>query len=249
MVSVTYPRIDQAVDLIDTEIEIVTDERDAFDDFLGRLADIPTDSFDAPAGHTGAAIGTLVDSSQPTTNIVAVRQAYKETVMSVPHYQTEYGESFAEHLSAEIDNTLASQIVQGTVLTGPVLDALTGAIREARTKREDFLSGLRRERESLTGIAESLSDVERRNHRLRTQIPTDCGSIAPRLHALETRCMELAKTRQETIHGRSASSWSGVDDESLLGYLYADLQTDTPALAAIGSCLASVRTHQQALHN
>lgn len=248
MVSVTYPCLDRAMDIAQTEIDILTAERDAFDDFLARLADVSTDCLDVSPTDVGTAGATLVDQSQPTTNLDAVRTAYRETVMAVPHYESEYGESFVEHLGAEVDATLANQIAHGTVLTGPVLAALKGAIDTGRTNRHDLISELQRERASLERVGSTLTEIERQTHRIGTQLPADTkDSLEAELAALETRCADLAKSRQQTIHGRAATAWSGVDEESLLRYLYADLETETPALSAIGSCLITIRRHQRQL--
>jgi hypothetical protein len=190
----------------------------------------------------------MVDASQPTSNLTAVRTAYRETVMDVPHYESEYGEPLEEHLASEIDVSLACQISRGTVLTGPVLAALRGAIEETLAKRADFLAELQRERESLESVVGRLRELERRTHEIRKHLKDGIhDSVAATLDTLEERCAELARTRQQTIHGRSANAWSGIDEESLLWYLYGGLETKTPALRAIGSCLETVRWHQRQL--
>lgn len=248
MVSVTDPCLDRAMEIVQSEIDILTAERDAFDDFLARLADISTDHLDVSPTDVGTAGATVVDQSQPTSNLEAVRTAYRETVMAVPHYESEYGESFVEHLGAEVDATLASQIAHGTVLTEPVLAALRAATEDGRSNRHDLIAELQRERDSLTQVVSTLTEIERQTHRIGTQLPADTqDSLGAELTALETRCADLANTRQQTIHGRAATAWSGVDEDSLLRYLYADLETETPALSAIGSCLATIRRHQRQL--
>ena len=248
MVSVTYPGIDRAIGIVATEIEIVTAERNAFDDFLARISDIPTDSVETPASDAGTAAGLMVGSAGPTRNLEAVQSAYRETVMAVPHYDSEYGEPLSKHLATEVDGTLAGQTACGTVVTRPVLAALASAIGEARTKRERFLTELNRERKSLETVTTRLGDIERQTHSIGTGLRTDThDSPADALQELEGRCTGLARTRQQTIHGRSASAWSGVDEESLLQYLYVDIETDTPALAALGSCLATIRRHKRQL--
>lgn len=248
MVSVTYPRIERAMSIVEDEMDILVAESDAFQAFLRRLETISTDNFETAARDSGTAVGTMVDASQPTSNLQAVRTAYRETVMAVPHYESEYGEPLEAHLATEIDVTLACQITRGTVLTSPVLAALRGAIEETLAKREDFLAELQRERESLETVAGSLTELEGRTHEIGKQLGDGChDSVKATLDALEERCAELARNRQQTIHGRSANAWSGIDEDSLLQYLYVDLNTTTPALAAIGACLETVRHNQRQL--
>jgi len=248
MVSVTYPRIDRAMGIVEDEIDILAAESDEFQAFLRQLETISTDSFETAASDSGTAVGTMADASRPTSNLQTVRTAYRETVMAVPHYESEYGEPLEAHLASEIDVSLACQITRGTVLTGPVLAALRGAIGETLTKRADLLTELQRERESLESVVGRLTELERRTHEIGVQLEDEAhDSVAATLETLEERCTELARDRQRTIHGRSANAWSGIDEESLLQYLYVDLETNTPALAAIGSCLETVRRHQRHL--
>lgn len=105
---------------------------------------------------------------------------------------------------------------------------------------------LRRERESLRGIAEELNETEARLVELDDRIDEAIESsrlteVDETLQRLEARCEALVDRRQELIHHRGRQPLSGVDSESLPQFLYEDLGTVTPALADASSCLRTLR--------
>ncbi|MFB6232731.1 MAG: hypothetical protein ABEH61_00580 [Haloarculaceae archaeon] len=251
MVRTRQPTIDTALRLIEEELELVTVEREAFDRFVSRLRDRGVSGQEPTAAAGGAQTMLLTGATGPSENLRAVRQAYRDTVMDVPHYEREYGDTLVANMAAEVGPTLAGQLADGQRLTPPVYDALLEASERCRDDREDFCRLLRAERDSLQRIATELNDVESRVVELGERIDgaPNSGVLArvdDELTALETRCTDLAARRQETIHGRSGSKASGVDDVSLVQYLYADLETVTPALSDIATRLESIR-HQRSL--
>ncbi len=261
MVRTTQPTIERARGRVETEIELVERERKAFRRFVARLHDMggerPTpgemDTERPSAGETSAGGGPAVATVReptPSEGLRAVRAAYRETVMAVPHYDREYGDTLAESMAAELGETLAGHVVDGQVLTPRLYEAVRAASERARDDRSDFLRHLGQERESLCEVAAELNDIESRLVELETRIdqaPTSAqlSRVDDALAALEERCTDLANRRQATIHGRSVRKISGVEGVSLLQYLYADrLATVTPALSDLADCLDAVR-HQR----
>ncbi len=251
MVRTTQPNIERARDRVGTEIELVDRERTAFRRFVSRLHDVggeqPVPGETSAGG--GPAVATVREST-PSEGLRAVRAAYRETVMAVPHYDREYGDTLAESLATELGETLAGHVVDGQVLTPRLHEAVRAAGERARDNRSGFLRHLERERESLCGVATELNEVESRLVELGARVdeaPTSShlGTVDDALATLEERCTDLANRRQATIHGRSVGKISGVEGASLLQYLYADhLATVTPALSDLADCLDAVR-HQR----
>jgi hypothetical protein len=250
MVRTRQPTIDRALALVDEETALIETERKAFERFLARLRDVPATGLEGASQATGGGPTALTTGEATSSDALRrIRRAYRETVMAVPHYDREYGDTLRESLTEELGGTLASHVVDGLVLTPPIHDALVGAAEQVRDDRDSFLQQLRRERESLQTVADELNDVEAQLVELDERIEaatrsTRLAALDQRLESLERRCSELATRRQERIHNRRARELSGVDAVSLAGYLYGDLETDTPALADIASRLEAVRTHR-----
>jgi hypothetical protein len=250
MVQIRQPTIDRALSLVDEEIDLVETERKAFERFLARLRDVQSTGLNGGSPATGGGpTALLAGETTAADELHQIQRAYRETVMAVPHYEREYGDTLRESLTEELGGTLASHVVDGQVLTPGIHDALVGVTEQVRDDRDGFLRQLRRERESLRTVAEQLNDVEARLMELDDRIAattrsTRLAALDETLERLERRCADLAARRQEQIHDRRAGQLSGVDAASLAGYLYSDLGTDTPALADIASRLDAVRTHR-----
>jgi hypothetical protein len=261
MVRTTQPTIERARDRLEAEIELVDRERAAFRRFVARLhgmgGERPAPGETSGNGPTpgkteaggGPAVATVHEPT-PSEGLRSVRTAYRETVMAVSHYDQEYGDTLAESLAAELGETLAGHVVDGQVLTPRLYEALRAASERARDDRSDFLRHLEQERASLCDVAAELNEIESRLVELEGRVdeaPTSAhlGTVDDELAALEGRCTDLANRRQATIHGRSVRKISGVEDASLVQYLYADrLATVTPALSDLADCLDAIR-HQR----
>jgi len=249
MIRARQPTIDRALEPVEQEITLVRDERDAFVAFLDRLHDIQARRHDTPQ-TTGGATTVAMSSNSPVTELREVQQAYRETVMGVPHYEREYGDTLQESLKEELGETLASHVIAGRVLTLTIRGAIIEATEQSRENRERFLRSLRQERESLCSIAEELNDIELRLVDIAGCIDdaeksADFTHIDETLQTLEERCTDLATQRQERIRARPSRPLAGVDTVSLSQYLYREMETVTPALTDIISCLETVRNQRR----
>lgn len=250
MVQTRQPTIDHAMTSVEQEIDIVETEREAFDRFLSRVRNIQTTQPGVPES-SNTEIAVLVSvGTVPSRGREAVRAAYRETVMAVPHYEREYGETLAENVAAELGATLARPLVTRQSLTPAIHTALVEAAEQGRDNRTDFLRSLRRERDSLQNVERELSDIDTRVVELDERISAastsaDRSNIDESLRILERRCSDLAASRQEIIHSRSVRTDSGVTEDSLVQYLYADMETVTPGLRDIASRLTDIRTQRE----
>jgi len=237
--------INRAIALVEEEIDLIRRERDALDRFLVRLRDTESDSFDS----TGHGLGLVTGVTGTSDGLRTVRRAYRETVMATPHYESEYGDTLRESLASEVGAPLARHVMDGDALTPKLHGALVQASEQSRDDRDDFLRVLCRERDSLRNVETQLNSIESCVVELRERLSTEPEStqladINETLETLEGRCTDLANCRQDTIHNRCLRKTSGVGDGSLVWYLYSDMETVTPALSDIASCLDKIR-HQR----
>lgn len=245
MVRTRQPTIDRAMVHIDEELDLIRTERDAFEAFLARLCDLHVDEFDTTkTGGSHTAIATV--QSSPSTEFREIRQAYRETVMGVSHYDQEYADTLRESLTAELGKPLADHVVDGQILTPTVHDSLVEATKRTRDDRDEFIDHLHREHDSISTIADELNRIEARVVELGGRIDTtdtsaDLSQIDETLQTLEERCTSLVASRQDHIQSRGNQKLAGLNSVSLSQYLYDDMDTVTPAIADIVSCLDTIR--------
>jgi hypothetical protein len=222
-------RIDEARAAVAEERRYVRAEHEAFDAFDQRIAGVST-----VAATTGPPV--MTDPRPTDPSLERIRTAYEATVMSVPHYEDQYGDTVAESLAVEFGTEIATVLVDGTALTADLLEAVRAATASARRERGAFLEVLDREERSLATAAENVAETRA------TLEAIDDGDHGGRgfddLHDLWTRLVDLGARadgigmrRQETIRGQRGSL-PGVPTD-LTEYLYADLSVSYPALASV----------------
>ena len=248
----TQPRIEEALTVVQREIDCLEAELTAFKRFRANIVSIePTvqsvGTADTPAGGMSAHGARQPESE---TSLRAVREAYRETVMAVPHFETDYDDSLEENMSVEFGPELGTQIATGTRLTPQLYEALLTASEGARDERGTLLPALERERESLQSVKKTLDECERRGATLganarQTTDPFRLDSIDDHLAEIEKDCKTAAVTRQQQLHSRSVAAFSGIDGTSLVRYLYSDCSVTCPALADIVACLDTIRKHRR----
>jgi len=248
MTEITQPTIERALTAVRAERKALTSERDAFRTLLGRVSGVQVDPPGTATARMGATVA-VAGQQGPSPGLSALRTAYRETVMAVPHYEAEYGESLRENLAVECGPSLAGRLVDGDSLTQPVYDAFLEACRRSRDERDRALRHVERERRSLAHFADELGAIESAVIEAGERISTASRSpalsrIDGRLVTLQSRCEDLAGERQEELHGRAASGLDRFDGLDLAEYLYADLDTSTPVLTDVAACLDTIRNHR-----
>ncbi|WP_436922969.1 DUF7260 family protein [Halosimplex amylolyticum] len=240
-----------AIDVVDREIQYATDERAAFDRFRARLSNVDPTPPSVTCSTAGAGVATIPaavstrgDPGQAAP-LRAVRTAYRDTVMDVPHYEAEYGDTLRASLASEFCPEVATQVVDGRQLTRPLYRTLWGGSESASDDRERFRRALERERESLLQVDGALADCDRRLAEIEAQL--DCASserlsrLDDRLADFEATCADLADERQALVHGRPDVHLSGVAGTSLVTFLYGGFETRCPALSAVADRLRRIR--------
>jgi hypothetical protein len=206
------------------EREELAAEAEALDAFDARLDGIgveaPPTPTDTRLRHASRAGGGLTG---PSAAVTRVREAYRETVMSVPHYDRIYGESLAENLAAELGPTLAAMLDgdgPGT-FTPERREALRSAVRSVAHQRRELVDVLDREAVSLDRAAETCSPVAARVAR---GGPHDPSALADHIDRLDG----VVADRQDhfaTVVDRRLSS-----RQTFCTYLYGDEPWTFPVL-------------------
>jgi hypothetical protein len=124
-------------------------ERSALERFESQIRGLSAASVGQSTPSRGGA--TLAQSNVETrSQLQAVQNAYRDTVMAVPHYQEDYGESLTEHMTAEFGEDVTTAVVEGSTLTPQVKRALVSKASESRKERAAFARTLAAESESVT---------------------------------------------------------------------------------------------------
>ena len=234
--------LEGARETVRVERRRTADERAAFASFRSRLDAIPATT------AAGVTADRRFDGPQPIgyetprmgTELLAVRDAYQSTVMSVPHYEEEYNDTYAASLAAEFGPELAAALTCESALhehvRRSVLDQTTAAIET----RDEFETVLEREQASVRAASEELRSLDDSVASLgETAVDRlDFGGLdahRARLEVLERRCDEVATTRQrERVAVEQSMHFDGETDD-VQTYLYQDLPVTYPVLAAVAA--------------
>lgn len=225
-----------AIAALQRESAAVTAERDALKQFVDRLQEIPAVQLQAPTVQgAGVSVASAV-SQQSTNGMSAIEDAYRETVMQVPHYEDDYGEPFAAHFAGEFGDEVAGAVLTNDRLTPQVKAVLLSEVRDGRRQRSEYVDALGREEDRLReastlleGINEQTNDVD--GKRLR-RLPFE--QLSDRIDTLDEQRDRLAvalEDRQDRLRKGVTFGWERRDSESVYQYLYRDVEATYPVLA------------------
>lgn len=228
-------RISTAIDVLEAERERVAAERAAFARFRSVVAEIEPSAPDSGTAAGGPA-RTVVE---PTADrgLERIREAYRATVMDVPHYEESYGEPLVENVAAELDPDAARTIADGRY-TPPLRAALVAHSRTAADSRARLLDALDEERDTLETSADRLRAIaaerpERAIDRSGTRSLDGLLGDRETVCALCDRCDEVAIDRQAALR-RSPGDGRSLDADEIT-YVYESLSVDHPVLADVAT--------------
>jgi hypothetical protein len=169
-----------------------------------------------------------------------VRTAYEETVMSLPFYDEEYGDTYGESLREEFGPDVAAALTRRSAFSSTVKRVLLAKAEEARSERELLVASCERERESLEEAANALLSVAEGLRSLEAvgfdaADPNALDAYGTRLSALRDTCERVAAARQATIRQHRATYGRATDRLDLCEYLYRPLPSTFPVLNACGA--------------
>ncbi|MBP1922407.1 hypothetical protein J2751_001415 [Halorubrum alkaliphilum] len=226
----------EATESLDLERRRLVDECQAFKAFRSRINRIPT----SKTPTTSTSSKTLQRQEQvPGTGLVAVRDAYRETVMGVPHYEAEYNDTYPQSLAAEFSPEVAVALTQGSVFTERYNRLLCAKTRESIEEREQFITAVDTERESLTRAADRLRSIAEELQTLGEPPLSDLDygtldAYRVRTETLESNCDAIARRRQREHAATSRSLQLDDTLPDVATYLYQDHSVTYPALATVG---------------
>jgi len=253
---VAVVRIGEARRAVGTERERTRDERDAFERFARRVANRDPGPLPADAGGSTlhgdggveSAPGVVSELAGPPPDdggLAAVREAYRETVMDVPHYESDYGESLEEHLRAEFGPDLARTVADGGALSPQLQRALVAGARDNYETRDELLSALDDELAALSEAEHRLEAVEREADAL-VERPLlrasydDLDAAWRRLDGLEAECEAVLAEREATIRDDDTTGPQSRNRHLFHDYLYGDLDGRYPVLASAAELIESL---------
>ena len=244
----------------------VLDERDAFESFADRVAGIDTVSVATDATPSGVPAGALrgIDppgsgrrpGSGPTADNATLRRvmaAYHDTVLSLPHYRTEYDESAAESLAAELGPDTATALASDGGLSSGARSALVDRSRRAADARRRLADAIGEEIDELDDREATLSSIDRRRRRLlghlegiRSGRGTDAAiDVWNRVAELERECDDLAADRQRSLDDPPLTPETALDEDRerpFYDYLYGSIDGPRyPVLAQIAEVADGIR--------
>ena len=225
--------LEDAKSVTEAERKRIITERDAFDQFARRVKSISASNGDRAAPPLIAG-GGRSDVQQ----LREVRDAYRDTVMSVPHYEEEYGESLRENLAAEFDDHVATALADGRQFSPLLKNTVFVKAASAKRSREKLAKALERELTSLRNARDRLRERERALERtMKSESELYRKSMSTLieyeevLHREEGRSEDLLADRQREIH-RENRSFSRSSKLDLQQYLYSPLDVTYPVLSA-----------------
>ncbi|MFO8116566.1 MAG: hypothetical protein R6U01_14615 [Halorubrum sp.] len=238
------------------EQQRVLAERDAFETFADRVAALDP----APSGSTASGIdGSMaavrtVDRSTDTGDVRLRRvlAAYRDTVMSVPHYREEYDETIPESLAAELGSDTATALASNGTLSAASQSALVRRSRRAAEARSSLADAIGEEIDALRALENDLASVDRRRERLLEHLDGVSGAgtgaaidVWERLEDLERECDEIAADRQAALADPPMTPDAAVDiegDHAFYEYLYGPTDGPRyPVLAQVSELAERIR--------
>jgi len=218
--------VSEAQEVARREHEEVDAEREAFWRFRDRVAGIDTVSPPPTVPKRRVASG-LSDHRA----VDRLRNAYRETVMDVPHYEDVYDEPLEPNFTAELAIGLPTGSQRdGTAFTDVYKSRLVAAIDQTLEQRAVFCDGLAGERDSLARGRDGLTDL----------LDELDGSSIPDWYSdeFEAESDEIVARRQETL--RTRNRLGDVDGHDLCTYLYQQREWTYPVLTAVARLRSSV---------
>lgn len=239
-----------AADRVREEQSRTAAERDAFRTFAKQVSDLSPNSGVAVGESTGGTVASAVTMTEPARSLAKVREAYRETVMSVPHYDEDYGEPLVENMAFEFGEDVAASVEAGRQLSPMLQQLLVSKAQAAAAERERLIGQLERENEDLKTAQRSLAEVESdlEDYDSPTLRVVDFDGLADRwdrLDELEKRCSDVVQERQRML--TSGRNDGPTDGPTFLEYLYDPLSVDYPVLADAAAVIERIEDARRAV--
>lgn len=239
-------------------------ERNAFEKFATRITDLQSSSKpftpSADQGEFQDTSGTVALKSQPvsepspTDELATIRNAYQETIISVPFYEVEYGDTYEESIRVEFGPDIAIALTQSDSLSPVAKQALFAKIEQARSEREVLIETCEREFASVDEAASVLKPIDEELQSVESISFDDHGFGAleahwTRLLILKDKCEHATIIRQATIHPHPTECSLPVDAPDICVYLYEKFETSYPILCLCADLARRIEDSRQQIEH
>ncbi|EMA56346.1 DUF7260 family protein [Halococcus thailandensis] len=245
-----------ATEVVESDREWTTDERDAFATFTDRIADLDvvavnptTDEFQQPSTQL---LAQSPHNSNAATTLEEVHDIYRETVMAVDHYADVYDDTLEESLAQEFGLEVATTVRASDQLTPQLRDQLVECSQQARESRHSLLQGLKSEHSALETADEKLtrlgSDLDGTvgTRSFENWTARELADADERLRSRRHECEQLLTDRQATLSEQRVPSTHRIDHE-FNEYLYGSLSVTYPVVSDTTSLIGTLRTAHQSV--
>lgn len=210
--------VETAADLADQEQVELKVEKTSLEEFVERVGAL------TPTPIQSSRVNQQFDAKNVST-LADVRDAYRSTVMAVPHFEKQYNESLIKHISEELGPEIASAVHPDTVtkFTPFVQKSIQQAAKRRASKRQALLEVLDREVCSLMTTQNQLRDLIERVFSKGIPI-CSCSTIAKQLQ-------DIATTRQHVLSERPSLKMARINE--VCSYLYTTPSWTYPVLVSV----------------
>ena len=238
----------------------VLDEHDAFQEFADRVAGLEPTPADTQVRTRDTPVAGVhrVDSlaGYGTGGDVTLRRvltAYRDTILSLPHYTAEYDETTSQSFAAELGPDTVTALASNGTLSAGAQSAIVSRSRQAATARSSLADAIGDEIDALTAAESEIGRIDRRRRRLVEHLDgidgdgTDAAiDVWERLEGLEAECDDLAADRQQTLNDPPMAPHADASpdaDHAFYTYLYGDHSGPTyPVLAQISALATRIHS-------
>ena len=235
-------------------------ECEAFEEFADRITDLRpmgASSSISPTEETLQTTGpseTLVSRASSTPSMIdhlaAIRDAYEETVISVPFYEAKYGDTYEESLYEEFGHDIATALTQGSGFSPTAKRVLLAKVEQAHAEQETLIETYEHEHESIEEAAAMLIPIDEELQSFESIPLNEQGFGAleahrARLLTLKNKCEQAATTRQVTIQDHRREYSLPIEVPDICAYLYKPLETDYPISALCSELAHQIETYRR----
>ena len=255
-VVIALTHIQDAKKTCQDERECVLDERDAFEEFTNRvnsLDSVSPESSVAFAGGPSTGLHREISAKDTTeSTLQQVFTIYRETVMSVPHYEADYDETVIKNMGAELGTDATMSLAANKKLSTTTQETLVTRGREAAAARTSLANAIDTELDALSNATSELTSINRRRRRLvehltevRNEEVGAAIDIWNHLGELEAEAESAATERQKSLREppmRINPMLPDASEVAFYAYLYGDSEgPQHPVLSQIIDQITTIR--------
>ena len=230
----TRGEISSAIDILIIEYNQITEEIQAFEHFREKVSNISTkiESRNSINNFSCQQKSTVEGTSK-------VRTAYRDSIMSVSHYEEEYGDTYLSSINEELGPDLATALTESSELTPISKSALINQIDNTIEGRKQLRKTVQSEQNSIESTYNELYDIGKfinqcSEYKISSlnndQIVEFESTLSNNVEMLD----EISVTRQQDLHKIQKSSQTNKASSDLHSYFYQSISTDYPVLETIG---------------